>query len=96
MGKANPFGIRLDEQLCKWAIEAGNLCVIYVLAFTPTQLNIIGQTVNVDPMDFHDLCKLQHNSIVIHCDSNKMDKKGEKVTPNTVLLIQQGQISVFF
>jgi hypothetical protein len=32
-------------------------------------------------MGFHNIHKSQHDSIVIQYDSNKMDKKGEKVTP---------------
>jgi hypothetical protein len=87
--------VGLYEQLCKWAITAGTLSGIYVWAFATTQWNIMGRTVNVDPMGFHNLRKSQHESIIIKYDSNKMDKKREKVTPKTVMPIQQGRISVF-
>ena len=79
--EADPIGIGLYEQLCKWAIAAGTLSGIYVWAFATTQWNIMGRTVNVDPMGFHNLCKSLHDSIIIQYDSNKMDKKREKVTP---------------
>ena len=79
--EADPIGIGLYEQLCKWAITAGTLSGIYVWAFATTQWNIMGRTVNVDPMGFHNLCKSQHDIIIIQYDSNKMDKKREKVTP---------------
>ncbi|KAL3765640.1 hypothetical protein ACHAW5_000323 [Stephanodiscus triporus] len=79
--EADAIGIGLYEQICKWAIEAGTLSGIFVWAFATTQWNIMGRTINVDPMGFHNLRKSQHDSIVIQYDSNKMDKKGERVTP---------------
>ena len=36
---------------------------------------------NVDPLGFHNLRKSQHDSVIFKYDSNKADKKGEKVTP---------------
>jgi hypothetical protein len=58
----------------------GTLSGVYVWAIATTQWNITRQTINVDPMGFHNLHKSQHDSIVIQYDSNKMDKKGERVT----------------
>jgi hypothetical protein len=63
--EADPIGIGLYEQLCRWAIGAGTLSGIYVWAFATTQWNIMRQTVNVNPMGFCNLCKSQHDSIVI-------------------------------
>ncbi len=63
--EADLIGIGLHEQICKWAIEAGTLRGIYIWAFATTQWNIIGRTINVDPLGFHNLCKSQHDSIVI-------------------------------
>jgi hypothetical protein len=40
--EADPIGIGLYEQLCKWAIGAGTLSGIYVWAFTSTQWYIMG------------------------------------------------------
>jgi hypothetical protein len=79
--EANPIGIGLYEQICKWAIDVGTLSGIFVLAFATTQWNIMGQTLNVDPLGFHNLHKSQHDSKFIQYDSKKMDKKGERVTP---------------
>ena len=48
--EADPIGIGLYEQICKWAIKAGTLSGIYVWAFATTQWNIMGRTINVDPL----------------------------------------------
>ena len=40
----------------------------------------MGRKVNVDPLVFHNLRKLQHDSVIFVYDSNKIDKKGKKVT----------------
>ncbi len=40
--EADPIGIGLYEQICKWAIAAGTLSGIYVWAFATTQWNIMG------------------------------------------------------
>lgn len=79
--EADPIGFGLYEQLCKWAVESGTLVGIFVWAFMTTQWNIMGRTVNVDPLGFHNMRKSQHDSIIFQYDSNKMDKKGEKVSP---------------
>ena len=78
---ADPIGIQLYEQLCKWAVKSGTIIGIFVWAFLTTQWNVMGRTVDVDPLGFHNLRKGQHDSIIFKYDSNKADKKGEKVTP---------------
>jgi len=80
-GEADPISIGLFTQICVWAIEAGTLVGIFIWAFAVLQWNIIGRTVNVDPLGFHNIRKSQHDSIIITYDNNKMDKKGEKVSP---------------
>ena len=80
-GEADPISIGLFHQICVWAIAAGSLSGIFIWAFSVVQWNIIGRTVNVDPLGFHNIRKSQHDSIVIQYDNNKMDKKGEKVSP---------------
>ena len=79
--ESDEIGIGLLEYLAMCAILDGNKMGIYVWAFMCTQWNVMGRTVNVDPLGFHNLKKSQHDSIIIHYDSNKCDKSGEKVTP---------------
>ena len=82
--EADPIGFGLYEQICKWAVESGTLLGIFIWAFICTQWNVMGRTVNVDPLGFHNLRKSQHDSVVIKYDDNKADKKGEKVTPKNI------------
>lgn len=70
---ADPIGIGLYEQLCEWAVEAGTKPGVFVWAFMTMQWNIMGRTVNVDPLGFHNIKKSQHDSIILQYDSNKMD-----------------------
>ena len=56
--EANPIGFGLYEQLCKWAVGSGTTVGIFIWAFLTTQWNIMGRTVNVDPLGFHNLRKI--------------------------------------
>ena len=53
--EADAIGFGLYEQLCQWAVEAGTLVGIFIWAFITTQWNVMGRTVNVDPLGFHNL-----------------------------------------
>lgn len=79
--ESDEIGIGLLEYIAECAVKDGENSGIYVWAFMTTQWNVMGRTVNVDPLGFHNLKKSQHDSIIIHYDSNKCDKKGENVTP---------------
>jgi hypothetical protein len=52
---ADEIGIELYEQLCTWAVQEGHREVIFVWAFMTAQWNVMGRTVNVDPLGFHNL-----------------------------------------
>ena len=79
--EADAIGFGLYEKICEWAVDSGTVVGIFCWAFITTQWNVMGRTVNVDPLGFHNLVKSQHDSVIFLYDSNKKDKKGEKVTP---------------
>jgi hypothetical protein len=81
---ADAIGMGLYELLCTWAVQSASLAGIMVWAFLVTQWNVMGRTVNVDPLGFHNIRKSQHDSIVVEYDYNKADQTGEKTTPKNV------------
>ena len=78
---ADPIGINLMELLCQWCVWWGGTVAIFCWAFLLTQWNVMGRTVNVDPLGFHNMKKSQHDSVVFEYDSNKCDQTGENVSP---------------
>ena len=77
--EADIIPMKLARKMCEWAVLSGN---IFVWAFTIIQWNIMGRTVNVAPLGFHNLsCKEAADSIVIQYDKNKTDQKGESTSP---------------
>jgi len=76
---ADEIPFTLFEAICRWAIETGSLML---WAFTVVQWNIMGRSVNVDPLGFHNLSRDGgSDSIVITFDKNKRDQAGENVSP---------------
>ena len=49
---ADEIPFSLFEAICRWAINSGNLMI---WAFTVVQWNIMGRSINVDPLGFHNL-----------------------------------------
>ena len=80
---SDEIGLNLVETLCSWCVACGSMIGIFVWAFLVTQWNLMGRTVNVDPLGFHNFRKEDHDCIVIEFDRNKKDRKGEKTTPKT-------------
>ena len=78
---SDPIGMPLLERLCLWCVSCGSLTAMFVWAFIVTQWNLMGRTVNVDPLGFHNIKKGDHDCIIISFDKNKCDRKGEKTTP---------------
>ena len=69
----------LFEAMCRWALTLGN---VMVWTFTIIQWNIMGRSINVDPLGFHNLSRSGGNdSIVIKYDTNKKDAAGEHTSP---------------
>lgn len=52
--EADPIGIQLVETMCKWGVKSKTKSGIFVWAFMTCQWNVMGRTVNVDPLGFHD------------------------------------------
>ena len=76
---ADKIPFALFETICKWAIKTGN---IIVWSFSVVQWNVMGQSINVDPLGFHNLSRDGgSDSIVITYDYNKKDPTGENTSP---------------
>ena len=76
---ADEIPFTLFEAICRWAIQSGNLML---WAFTVVQWNIMGRSVNVDPLGFHNLSRDGGSDcICITLDKNKSDQAGENVSP---------------
>jgi hypothetical protein len=56
---ADAIGMGLYELLCTWTVQSASLTGIMVWAFLVTQWNVMGRTVNVDPLGFHNIRKSQ-------------------------------------
>lgn len=79
--EADPINFSLYEYLCQWAIESGN---IFLWTFTVVQWNMMGRSINVDPLGFHNLSRAGgSDNLMFLFDSNKRDKTGENTTPKT-------------
>ena len=76
---ADEIPFTLFEGICCWAIKSGN---IMLWTFTVVQWNIMGRSVNVDPLGFHNLSRDGGSDcICITLDKNKSDQSGENVSP---------------
>jgi len=78
---ADEIPFTLFEAICRWAIQSGSLML---WAFTVVQWNIMGRSVNVDPLGFHNFSRDGGSDcICITLDKNKTDQAGENVSPKT-------------
>ena len=69
----------LFQAIFGWALSAGN---IIVWCFTILQWNVIGRSINFDPIGFRNLSRDGGNdSIVIKYHRNKKDQAGENTSP---------------
>ena len=66
---AIPFS--LYRLLLKWALDEGN---IFVWVWSILQWNLMGRSISIDPLAFHNISLGEDNIIILH-DSTKVDKK---------------------
>ena len=76
---ADPINASLFKCICEWALDSHN---IFVWAFSLVQWHVMGRSINVAPIGFHNFSRsLGEDTIVIKYDDNKADKKGVKTSP---------------
>ncbi|KAL7445325.1 hypothetical protein ACHAXM_009710 [Skeletonema potamos] len=80
---ADPIGIDLYEQICKWAFDDASSRGINVWASSVTQCwNCMGRPINIDALGFHNMRKAPGlDSVVLFYDKNKKDQTEKKVSP---------------
>jgi len=74
--EADPIPFSLFVLICAWSVGEGN---IFLWAWTVLQWNLMGRSINVEPLCFHNLTVFA-DTIKIVYDSNKADQGGDNVT----------------
>ena len=74
--EADPIPFGLYVLICQWAVRFGN---IMMWAWSILQWNLLGRSVNVEPLCFHNF-KVFQDSIQVKYDKNKVDPTGENTT----------------
>ena len=91
---ADPIDFELYKHICEWSIKDRD---VFSWAFTVTQWNLMGRSVNVDPLGFHNMSrKGGSDSVVMQYDSNKKDKTGENTSPKNCYANPYQPIVCFF
>ncbi len=69
----------LFEAMCRWALTLSN---VMIWSFTIVQWNIMGRSINVNTLGFHNLnCSGGNDSIVIKYETNKKDAADKHMSP---------------
>ena len=77
--EADAIPYSLYGDICTWFIEDGN---VDGWAFSTTQWNVMGRTVNVSPLGFHNMSRTEAaDSVAFQYDKNKKDQTGENTSP---------------
>jgi hypothetical protein len=72
---ADPISFSLFCMIRTWEIERGN---IFVRVWTILQWNLMARSISIDPLALHNIA-ISEDHFVIHHDSTKSDKEGEKI-----------------
>ena len=77
---ADPITYSLFRTILTWAVEQKN---ILVWVWTILQWNLMARSISIDPLALHNF-GLSEDHFVVHHDSTKTDKEGDKVQNKAV------------